>query len=175
MFHVEMHNIIAKQAAPLSLYDKIISLMNSYHQSDQILNKQLMSSWVLQKHLGCVYNPSIPLKPLHWIFSLIHGRKVTVPNFDVENMILSMVMNAKMITSMLLVTTFFTGKKIPSPSHNMKYGEVHTSKACDTALTHYCGDDSKLMPLSFLAKISFGTDLHTRMMCLVSFASWEFP
>jgi len=93
-----MRNMIAKQGAPLCLYDRIMSLMNSYLQSVHYFNQPFMCSCALQKHLEGKYNTT-QLKPLHRTVSLSSGCKVTVPTFDVENMILSMVMNDKMMTS----------------------------------------------------------------------------
>jgi hypothetical protein len=109
-----------------------------------------MCSRALQKHLESIYNTT-PLKPLHRTVSLSNGSKVTVPTFDVENMILSMVMNDKMMTSSNYAPGYniYTGQKIPNHPHNMKYGEIHTGKAWDTALTHYCGNDDEFMPLYY--------------------------
>jgi len=159
MFQVQMRNMIAKQGAPLCLYDRIMSLMNSYLQSGNYFNQPFMSSSVLQKHLESIYNTT-PLKPLHRTVSLSNGSKVTVPTFDVENMILSMVMNDKMMTSSNYAPGYniYTGQKIPNHPHNMKYGEIHTGKAWDTALTHYCGNDDEFMPL---ALVVFGDKSHT--------------
>jgi len=56
MFQVQMRNMIAKQGAPLCLCDRIMSLMNYYFQSGQILNTPFMPIRVLQKHLESVYN-----------------------------------------------------------------------------------------------------------------------
>ena len=75
MFQVQMCNMIAKQVASLCLYDRIMSMMNSYLQSGQILNTPFMSSCVLQKHLESICNTT-PLKPLHRTVSLSSGCKV---------------------------------------------------------------------------------------------------
>ena len=40
----------------------------------------------------------------------------------------------------------------------MKYVEIHTGKAWDTALSLYCGDDDEFMPL---ALVVFGDKSHT--------------
>jgi len=98
MFQVQMHNMIAKQGGPLCLYDRITSLMNSYLQSGQVLSTPFMSRRVLQKHLEKVYNTTA-LKPFHRTVYLSSGCKVTVPTFDVENMLLSLLLNDQMMTS----------------------------------------------------------------------------
>jgi hypothetical protein len=72
--------------------------MNSYLQYGQILITPFISSRVLHKHLEKVYNTA-SLKPLHKTGSLSSGCKVTVPTFDVENMLLSMLINDQMMTS----------------------------------------------------------------------------
>jgi len=56
MFQVEMRNMLSKQGAPLCLYDRIMSLMNSYLQSGHYFNQPFMCSRALQKHLKSIYN-----------------------------------------------------------------------------------------------------------------------
>ena len=82
-----------------------------------------MSSHVLQNYIERAYS-TIPLQPLHRTVSLSSGCKVTVPTFDVENMILSMVANEKMMNSSKYAQGYniHTGKKIPNHLHNMIYG-----------------------------------------------------
>ncbi len=56
MFQVEMRNMLSKHVAPLCLYDRIMSLMNSYLQSGHYFNQPFMCSRALQKHLKSIYN-----------------------------------------------------------------------------------------------------------------------
>jgi len=53
----------------------------------------------------------------------------------------------------------------------MKYGEIHTGKAWDTALSHYCGNDDEFMPLALAV---FGDKSHTDLHGSLSFTPLIF-
>ena len=99
IFSVRVHNIISKHGAPLSMYDNIMSLMNSYVQSDSFGSQPpLMLNNGLQNHIECVYQTKA-LKPIHRVVSLSNGSKVTVPTFDIESMILSILSHTTLMNN----------------------------------------------------------------------------
>ena len=160
MFGVQMRNIVAKHAAPLGMYNEITNLMNAYIQSEHIANQPpILSNKGLQSHLEGIYKTN-HLKPFHRIVSLSNGSKVTVPTFDAESMILSILSSRSLMTpnNYAMGYDIFTGKNLPNHPHNELYGEIHTGKAWPPALQHYCGDDNNFMPL---ALVVFGDKSHT--------------
>ena len=157
---VQIRNIVSVHGAPVGMYDKIMSLMNTYVQSDQLASQpRLMSNKGLQRHIERLYHTD-SLKPIHRTVSLSNGSKVTVPTFDVESMILSMLTNRKLMQESNYAAGYniYSGEKDPNHPDNNNYGEIHTGKAWDTALSHYCGDSNEFMPL---ALVVFGDKSHT--------------
>jgi len=160
IFSVRVHNIISKHGAPLSMYDNIMSLMNSYVQSDSFGSQPpLMLNNGLQNHIERVYQTKC-LKPFHRVVSLSNGSKVTVPTFDIESMILSILSHKTLMNNSNYAPGYniFSGKKVNNHPHNEKYGEIHTGKAWDSARSHYCGENYEFMPI---ALIVFGDKSHT--------------
>jgi hypothetical protein len=85
---------------------------------------------------------------------------VTVPTFDTESMILSMLTNKALMHESNYAAGYniYTRKKDISHPHNKLYGEIHTGKAWESALSHYCGKNYESMPI---ALIVFGDKSHT--------------
>jgi hypothetical protein len=118
-----------------------------------------MLNKALQNHIELVYQTK-SLKPHQRVVSLSNGSKVTVPTYDVESMILSLLSHKKLMNNSNYAAGYniFSGKKIDNHPHNEKYGEIHTGKAWDRARSYYCGDNYDFMPL---ALVVFGDKSHT--------------
>ena len=56
MLGVRLHNLMSTHGALIGMYDKIISMVNNYVQSDQLKSQPpLMCNYGLQKHIEHVY------------------------------------------------------------------------------------------------------------------------
>jgi hypothetical protein len=118
-----------------------------------------MLNKALQNHIELVYQTK-SLKPHQRVVSLSNGSKVTVPTFDTESMILSMLTNKALMQESNYAAGYniYSGKKDISHPHNKLYGEIHTGKAWEKARSHYCRKKYEFMPI---ALIVFGDKSHT--------------
>ena len=132
IFQVEMRNIINRHAAPLGMYDELINLMNKFWMSNSCYHQftPLMSRRVLTRQVEKMQN-SYGMKPKHISVVLSDGRPATIPTFCVKNMILSLLMDKKLMNSNNIAQGYdiLTGKEVQNIANNSNYGEIHTGRA----------------------------------------------
>ena len=145
----------------MKVFDEVVDLVNDYTQSGRLS----MESPPLT-HRAAFLNAiekqfeSTPMKPKHVNVRLEDGQSATVSLFDVEAMILSLIMDDDLMNDSNIADGYniFTGKAEQDHPSNDLYGEVHTGDAWEKALQLFCGPDGEFMPLSL---IIFGDKTHT--------------
>ena len=156
-FQVELMDIIGRRRVDLQLYDDIVKHLKKHSEgselnfsSEELLCRSRMLSQ-LEKIFGTTSLKATDVEvPLH------HGGTTTVPVFDLEAQILSLLMDEELMKPENLAPGYdiFTGKVTENPT---EYSEVHTGRAWEPARKHYCGDVSSNMPI---ALIVFGDSSH---------------
>jgi hypothetical protein len=161
-FQIMLHDLINKHKASLQMYDKICHLVNEYTSSPNFnCHSKLQSRKSFLKLIEDT-NQTQTLKPTNVNLQLHSGTLVTLPVFDIKEMIISMLMDNTLMTESNFAKGYnvLTGDVDMMNSSNQKYGEVHTGEAWLPAQKKYCdGNEGKTnMPV---ALIVFGDKSHT--------------
>jgi hypothetical protein len=164
-FQVLLNDLLIKHKASLLLYDEICHLFKQYISSpnfDRFAKFKSRSSL-----LTSIQNTfsSKALQPTNVTVRLHNSSLVTVPVFDTNHMIISLlsdpsVMNKKNFAEGYNVLTGETDNHLA----NNKYGEVHTGDACLPARDRYCQNKTD-MPVGLFA---FGDKSHTDLQGALS-------
>ena len=156
-FSIELNNILGRHRTDLKLHDEIVGLVKK-HSND---NKLKFNSSSLKKRKGLINHledvfESTKLRPIDKTVKLSNDIKTTVSVFNVESMIMSLLMDDDLMRPENLAEGYdlHTGIPTESPTH---FGEVHTGDAWETARKFYCGDHPQNMPI---ALILFGDKSH---------------
>jgi hypothetical protein len=164
-----LHNLINKYKASLQMYDKICHLVNKYTSSPNFdCHSKLQSRKSFLKSNEDT-NQTHTLRPTNVNVQLHSGTLVTVLVFDINEMIICMLMD----NTLMMESNFAEGYNVltgnvdmMNPS-NQKYGEVHTGEAWLPARNKYCGGNEGKANMS-VALIVFGgkshTDLHGALL-----------
>ena len=160
MFSIDLADILGRHRTDLSLHNEIIDLVQSHSNN----NKLKFYSESLKHRAGFLSDledilKTKRLKPKDETVKLTDGTKVTVPVFDVEAMIMSLLQDEELMQEENLAPGYdiHTGKPTEEVTH---YGEVHTGDAWEPARKHFCGvhhDNNQNMPI---ALIIFGDKSH---------------
>ena len=159
VFSIELADILGRHRTDLSLHDELIELFQK-HSNDNHLKFDTGS---LKKRGGLISGleevlSTKKLRPKDTTVTLTDGTKTTVPIFDVEAMILSLLHDEELMKDENLAPGYdlHTGKPTEEITH---YGEVHTGDAWEPARNHYCGthENNHNMPVSL---IIFGDKSH---------------
>ena len=158
-FEIMLNDLLLKHKASLLLYDEIVALVNTYvstprfNSYDKIKSrKSLLRS--TQKSLN-----TRGLRPIERTVRLHNNSLITVPVFDAQNMIKSLLSDTSLMKESNFAEGYnvLTGEVLKDHPANNRYGEVHTGDAWIPARSLYCQDDSD-MPVGL---IIFADKLHT--------------
>jgi hypothetical protein len=85
------------------------------------------------------------LRPTNRNVTLHNGKTVTVPMFDMKEMLISILTDKTLMSNTNFVEGYniFTGDVDNNNPCNQKYGEVHTGDACLTARDRYCANPNR--------------------------------
>ena len=150
-FQVELNSLFDRNKASLTMYDEIIRLLNSYISSSEFnRNIVLKSRKQFMDASEKMFNIQ-SLQPIHGNVTLCNNTAVTVPIFDAQAMILSLLHDPTIMKKENLAPGYdiFTGAVDDSECNNF-YGEIHTGDRWAPALTRHCGKDGQYMPIALV-------------------------
>ena len=165
-FQVELNSLFDRNKASLTMYDEMIRLLNAYIASSEFnrnivlkCRKQFMAASEKMFNIQS-------LQPIHGNVTLCNNTAVTVPVFDAQAMILSLLHDPTIMKKENLAPGYdiFTGAVDDSECNNC-YGEIHKGDRWAPALTRHCGKDGLYMPI---ALVLFGDKSHTDLHGLLS-------
>jgi len=156
-FQLDLFHALSKHRINLNVHDEIIQVIKK-HSSDCKLN---FSSYNLLNRTPFLNKierdlSSTILKPKDILVNLNGGRQASVAVFNLEAMILSLVLDDRFMHPDNIADGYdlFTGK-INGPDNH--YGEIHTGDAWIPARNHFCGEHPNNMPI---ALVIFGDKSH---------------
>ena len=156
-FQVELMDIIARRRVDLQLFDDIANLVKKHSEGSELNfnSEELLCRTRFLSQLEGIFGTT-NLKATDVEVPLHHGGTTTVPVFDLEAQILSLLMDDELMKPENLAPGYdvCTGKVTEEPT---EYSEVHTGLAWEPARKHYCGEVSSNMPI---ALIVFGDSTH---------------
>ena len=156
-FQVELLETVHSRRVDLQLFDDVIQLVKKHSNGDELnfSSDELMSRSSMLKQLEKTFKCE-KLKATDVEVPLHHGGTCTVPVFDLEAQILSLLMDDELMKPHNLAPGYdvCTGK---ASNESTVYSEIHTGKAWEPARKHYCGNVSSNMPI---ALVVFGDKSH---------------
>ena len=160
-FQLELNDILQRHRAHLSMHDEIVGLLKSYVGNGRVSAEDLdlKSRETFLRDVKSRVGGN-GMAPRHETVTLHDGSLATVSVFDLEKMIISLLTDESLFCADNLAkgVNVHTGAVDPSDEVNLSYGEVHTGDAWKPAVTHFCGDDGRYMPISLIV---FGDKSHT--------------
>ena len=165
-FQVEMNSLFDQNKASLTMYDEMIWLFNEYvacrEFNRHIVLKTRKQFMVATEKMFNIQS----FQPIHGNVTLCNNTAVTVPVFDAQAMILSLLHNPMIMKKENIAPGYeiFTGTVDDSECNNV-YGEMHTGDRWAPALTQHCGKDGAYMPV---ALVLFGDKSHMDLHGLLS-------
>jgi hypothetical protein len=158
-----LHDLIMRHKASLQMFDDICHLVNEYTSSQEFSIHTKLQSW---KSFLCYMEGSHStylLRPTNCNVTLHDGKTVTVPVFDMKEMLISILTDK----TPLLNTNFMEGYNvlpgdvdINNPC-NQKYGKVHTGDAWLPARDRFCANPhGPTMPVGLIV---YGDKSHTNL------------
>ena len=160
-FQIQLVDILQRHGCPMKMQDEVIDLINAGLRTGSLRsdNPHLHSRKKFLNQVEQIYE-TLGLKPQHQQVKLTDGSIVTVPTFDIEHMILSLISDALLMSKENIAEGYnlHTGCVNNESEINQRYGEIHTGDAWQPAVRHYCGRNGKYMPL---ALVVFGDKTHT--------------
>jgi hypothetical protein len=158
-----LHDLIMKHKASLQMFDDICNLVNEYTSSpDFLVNTKLQS----QKSFLCSVEGSYCtqlLRPYNQNVRLHDGTIVTVPVFDMKEMLASLLTDQTIMVDTNFADGYnvLTGDVDVNNPKNDKYGEVHTGDAWIPTMDRYCSNpQGPTMPVGLIV---FGDKSHTNL------------
>ncbi len=124
------------------MFDNICNLVNEYTSSPDFFVNTKLQSW---KSFLCSVKESYCtqiLRPYNQIFRLHDGTIVTVPVFDMKEMLTSLLTNQTIMVDKNFADGYDVLTRdvdVNNPT-NDKYGEVHTGDAWIPARDRYCSN-----------------------------------
>jgi hypothetical protein len=130
-FQVMLHDLIMRHKASLQMFDDIFHLVNEYTLSQDFSIHTILQCW---KSFLCYMEGSHQthlLWPTNCNVTLHNGKTVTVPVFDMKEMLISILTDKTLMSNTNFVEGYnvLTGDVDNNNPCNQKYGEVHTGDA----------------------------------------------
>ena len=158
-FQVDLGNILLDHGTDLSLYDDLVTLLKRYADG----RKLKFNSDLLSRRDGLIKNiekfaKTENMRPLDHAVRFKDGSVASVPVFNIEAMILSLLHNPELMRPGNLARNYgvFSGKPIVVDDDDV-YGEIHTGDKWDPARRYHCGTCSDNMPVGLIV---FGDKSH---------------
>lgn len=156
-FQIDLLKVLGNYRVPTKLHDDLVGLLKRYSTGRNMNfsphDLQVRKAFV--KKIEEVFQ-STPMKPKDKVVKLTDGSEVSVSTYDIEAMILSLLLDEDIMSPENLAEgcDIFTRKPTEPVTH---YGEVHTGKAWEPARKHYCGEVAGNVPIGL---IIFGDKTH---------------
>ncbi len=162
-FQVMLHDLIIKHKASLQMFDDICNLVNQYTSSPGFAVNTKLQYWKSFLHSVKGSYGTRLLRPYNRNVRLHDGTIVTVPVFDMKEMLTSLLTDQ----TIMVDTNFADGYDVLTRDvevnnlSNDKYGEVHTGDAWIPPRDRYCSNpQSPNMPIGLIV---FGYKSHTNL------------
>lgn len=161
-YQAAMLDLFYRSRASLKLYDDVIKLTNNYMQSADFngleelkLRQDFLSSLERTYHTE-------KMRPEYGNVQLHDGTVATVPVFDVQEMILSLLHDPSIMKHENLADGYdiFSGKEIEGEQCNARFGEIHTGEAWKRARNNYCKERGDMPIALIIFADKSHTDLH---------------
>jgi hypothetical protein len=158
-----LHDLIMRHKASLQMFDDICHLVNEYTLSQEFSIHTKLQSWNSFLHYMEGSHRTHLLRPTNHNVTLHDGKTVTVPVFDMKEMLVSIFTDK----TLMLNTTFVEGYNVLTGDVNnknpcnQKYGKVHTGDAWLPARDRFCANPHcPTMPVGLNV---FGDKSHTNL------------
>jgi hypothetical protein len=162
-FQVMLHDLIMRHKASLQMFDNICHLVNEYTLSQDFSIHTKLQCWKLFLHYMEGSHRTHLLRQTNCNVTLHDGKTVTVPVFDMKEMLISILTDKTLMSNTTFVEGYnvLTGDVDKNNSCNQKYGEVHTGDAWLPARDRYCTNPNcPTMPVDLIV---FGDKSHTNL------------
>jgi hypothetical protein len=139
-FQLMLHDLVMKHRASLQIFDEICNLVNEYTASpDFSVMTKLPSRKSFLRSIKETYCTR-GLRPTNRIVRLHDNSYVTVPVFDTNEMIISLLTDPLLMTDSNFAKGYnvLPGEVDMNNPCNSKYGKVHTGDAWLPARNRYC-------------------------------------
>jgi hypothetical protein len=158
-----LHDLIMRHKASLQMFDDICHLVNEYTSSQEfsIYTKTQSQKSFLRYMKGS--HLTHLLWPTNCNVTLHDGKTVTVPVFDMKEMLVSILTDKTLMSNTNFVEGYnvLTGDADNNNPCNQKYGEVHTGDAWLPTRDRYCTNPNP--PTMPVGLIVFGDKSHTNL------------
>jgi hypothetical protein len=157
-----LHDLIMRHKASLQMFDDICHLVNEYTLSQESSIQKLQSWKSLLRYMEGSHRTHL-LWPTNCNVTLHNGKTVTVPVFDMEELLISILTDKTLMSNTNFAEGYnvLTGDVNNNNPCNQKYGEVHTGDAWIPARDSFCTNHPPpTMPVSLIV---FGDKPHTNL------------
>jgi hypothetical protein len=130
-FQVNLHNLMMKHKTSLQMFDEICSPVNDYTTSPEFsATSQMQTTKEFLRSIEHGHN-TYKLQPTNVNVRLHDNSRVTVPIFNVKQMIISLLTDKSLMNESNFTEGYnvLTGKVDKNHPSNSKYGEIHTGDA----------------------------------------------
>jgi hypothetical protein len=149
------HDLIMRHKASLQMFDDICHLVDECTLSQDFSIPTKLQCWKSFLNYMEGSHQTHLLRPTNRNVTLHDGKTVTVPVFDMKEMLVSI------LTDFAEGYNVLTGDVSNNNPCNQKYGEVHTGDAWLPARDRYCANpDRPTMPVGLIV---FGDKSHTNL------------
>jgi hypothetical protein len=162
-FQVMLHDLIMRHKASLQMFDDICHLVNEYTLSQEFsIHTKLQSQISFLRYMEGFHQTHL-LRPTNRNVTLHHGKTVTVPVFDMKEMLITILTDETLMwnTNFAEGYNVLTGDVDNNNPCNQKYGEVHTGDAWLPARDWFCANPNR--PTMPVGLIVFGDKSHTNL------------
>jgi hypothetical protein len=159
-FQVHLHDLMMKHRTSLQLFDDICSLVNEYTSSPEFSATSKMQT---RKAFLCSIahgHNGNRLRPTNVNVRLHDNSRVTVPMFNIREMIISLLTDHSLMNESNFAEGYnvLTGEVDINHPSNAKYGKIHTGDAWLPARDRYCTlTEGPVMPVGIIV---FGDKSH---------------
>jgi hypothetical protein len=162
-FQVMLHDLIMMHKASLKMFDDICHLVNEYTLSQEFSIHTKLQSWKSFLHFMEGSHRTHLLLPTNHNDTLHNGKTVTVPVFDMKEMLINILTDKTLMSNTNFVEGYnvLTGDVNNNNPCNQKYGEVHTGDVWLPARDRFFANPNH--PTMPVGLIVFGDKSHTNL------------
>ncbi len=135
-----LHDLIMRHKASLQMFDDIYHLVNEYTSSQEFsIHTKLQYRKSFLRYMEGSHRTHFP-RPTNCNVTLHDGKTVTVPVFDMKEMLISILTDKTLMSSTNFAEGYnvLTGNVNNNNPCNQKYGKVHTGDALLPTRDRYC-------------------------------------
>jgi hypothetical protein len=141
-FQVMLHDLIMTHKDSLQMFDDICHLVNEYTLSQESsIHTKLQSRKLFLRYMEGSH-PTHLLRPTNCNVTLHNGKTVTVPVFDMKEMLISILTDKTLMSNTNFAEGYnvLTGDVDNNNPCNQKFGKIHTGDAWIPARDRFCAN-----------------------------------